>query len=483
MTDAVRKQSAEAAKLNEDCALIEALLGGTKAMRAAGETHMPKWPNEDAESYKTRVAVATLFPAYARTIEVLGAKPFSVPVAIGDDVPPRMVTWCENIDRAGRNLHSFLSEIGQRTLGFGFAGILVDHPPTVDKDGKAMFPTKASEDAAGVRPYFVEIQTKNILGWLPKNPDSAEGLTQLRLLETYSVPDGDFDTKEVEQVRVLRKGTWQVWRKSEQGGKSTWSVFEEGKTSIKRIPFVPVYGNRLGFMSARPALLELAFANVEHWQGKSDQQNILHVARVPILFAKMLGEAPITIGAGSAVKSGEPDADLKFVEHSGAAIEAGRMSLLDLEDRMRQAGAELLVIKPGNTTESQTLADNEQGKCALQKVAENIEDAADQALQIMAEYVQEPEGGHITVFKDFGAATLAEASAELLLKTNQAGKMSDESLHAEFQRRGIRSADVDWGTEKKRIAEDRELALKNADTPEFAVPMPKPGAKVPPAAE
>jgi len=414
---------------------------------------------------------------------VLGAKPFSVPVTIGDDVPARMTTWCENIDRAGRNLHSFLSEIGQRTLGFGFAGILVDHPPTVDQDGRPMYPTKAMEDAAGVRPYFVEIQTKNILGWLPKNPDSATGLTQLRLLETYSVADGEFDTKEAEQVRVLGKGTWQVWRKSEQGGKSTWSIHEQGKTSIKRIPFVPVYGNRLGFMSARPALLELAHANVEHWQGKSDQQNILHVARVPILFARMLGEAPITIGAGSAVKSSDPEGDLKYVEHTGAAIEAGRMSLLDLEDRMRQAGAELLVIKPGNTTTSQTLADNEQGKCALQKVAENIEDAADQALQIMAEYVGEKEGGHVTVFKDFGAATLAEATADLLLKANIAGKLSDESLHEEFQRRGIRSADVDWDTEKERIAADRELALARSDTPEFEVPMPKPGAKVPPGAE
>ena len=151
---------------------------------------------------------------------------------------------------------------------------------------------------------------------------------------------------------------------------------------------MPVYGKRLGYMQATPPLLELAYTNVEHWQSKSDQQNILHVARVPILFARMLGEG-----------------DLKYVEHTGAAIEAGRLSILDLEDRMRQAGAELLVSKPGNVTESQTLADNEQGACALQKIATNVEEAADQALQLMADWVTELEGGHITIFKDFGAAT------------------------------------------------------------------------------
>ena len=202
-----------------------------------------------------------------------------------------------------------------------------------------------------------------------------------------SEPNGDFDTKEIEQVRVLGRGTWQTWRQSETGSKKEWALYEEGITSLKIIPFVPVYGKRLGYMQATPPLLELAHSNVEHWQSKSDQQNILHVARVPILFAKMLGEGGITVGAGSAVKSESPEGDLKFVEHGGKAIEAGRLSILDLEDRMRQAGAELLVIKPGNVTESQTLADNEQGACALQKIAGNVEDAGDQALQFMAEWV------------------------------------------------------------------------------------------------
>ena len=351
MTHPVRKRSPEADALNENCALIDALLGGTKAMRAAGEQYLPKWPAEDGESHKTRLAVATLFPAYQRTIEVLGAKPFSKPVTLGKDVPTKLQPWLEDVDRQGRNLHAFLAEVGQEALGYGFSGILVDYPPTQDKDGKALYVTKADEQAAAVRPYFVQVHPKNILGWLTDK----DGLKQLRLLETATEEDGDFATKEVEQVRVLTRGAWATWRKVEGGNKQDdWAPHETGVTTIKGIPFVPVYGNRLGFMRARPALLELAYANVEHWQSKSDQQNILHVARVPILFAKMLGEGGITVGAGSAVKSESPEGDLKFVEHGGKAIEAGRLSILDLEDRMRQAGAELLVIKPGNVTESQT---------------------------------------------------------------------------------------------------------------------------------
>lgn len=464
MVHAVRKQSAAAAALNKHCDLVDALLGGTDAMRAAGKARMPQWPGEDDESYKTRLAVATLFPAYQRTIEVLGAKPFSKPVTFGKDVPSKIQTLCEDVDRQGRNLHAFLAEVGQEALGYGFSGILVDYPATKDKGGQPLYVTKADESAAGVRPYFVQIHPRSILGWLS---DKA-GLSQLRLLEAVEVPDGDFDIKTIEQVRVLRRGAWETWRKVENKTDDEWALFESGAVSLKAIPFVPVYGNRLGFMMARPALLELAHANVEHWQSKSDQQNILHVARVPILFAKMLGEGvDVVVGAGVGVKATTPEADMKFVEHSGKAIEAGRVSILDLEDRMRQAGAELLVIKPGNITESQTLADNEQGACALQKVAENIEDAADQALQFMADFLGETTGGHISIFKDFGAATLAEASAELLLKYCQAGYISRQSLYEEFQRRAIIKPDVTWEDEIGRLEGEGPAlgAMRDPDAP------------------
>lgn len=447
MSDAVRKQSDEAAALNKHCALINDLMGGTDAMRAAGERRLPKWPSESDEAYKAKLAVATLFPAYQRTIEVLGAKPFSKPVTLGDDVPATIREWCEDVDRAGRNLHAFLSEVGVEALGYGFSGILVDYPPTHNKDGKPLYVTKADEQTAAVRPYFVQIHPNNILGW----DRDEHGLSQLRLLETVSLPDGRFAKKNIEQVRVLERGTWETWRQAEDV-KKEWVLHDSGVTSpLKTIPFVPIYGCRLGFMAAKPGLLELAYANIEHWQTKSDRQVNLHMLSVPILFARMLDEVMITVGPGSAVKAMHPEADMKYVEMSGVAVDAGRQVLLDLEDQMRQAGAELLVIKPGGQSVAQTIADNEQGSCALKKVAENIEDGADMALQFMADYVGEGEGGHCTVYKDFGAATLAEASAELLFKSVANGRISGETYFNELQRRGILSPDLKWEDEQERI--------------------------------
>ena len=429
--------------------LITALLGGTAAMREAKKEYLPQWPNEDNNSYTNRLATATLFPAFSRTCEVLTGKPFSKPITFGDDVPAQIVEWCENIDLQGHNLHAFAAAVCFHAISYGMCGILVDFPPT-----RGRLKTRADEKAAGVRPYFVHLHAQNILGWRAERINGVQTLTQLRFVESVCEPDGAFGEKVIEQVRVLYPGKWEVWRESDKvdaNGQKVWVLYDKGATTLKKIPYVPVYGKRTGFMQAVPPLVELAYMNVEHWQSKSDQQTILHVARVPILFGKGLDDTTITVGASSAVIADSAEADLKFVEHTGQAIEAGRKELLDLEDRMRQVGAELLVIKPGNRTVVQTVADNEAGMCSLQRIVQDEEDAIDQALQLLAEWVGQPDGGHVQIFNDFGVASLAEASLELLRDMNVDGTLSDETLFREAQRRGVIGPDVDWEAEKVRI--------------------------------
>ena len=69
----------------------------------------------------------------------------------------------------------------------------------------------------------------------------------------------------------------------------------------------------------------------------------------------------------------------------------------------------------------------------------------------MAEWVGEQEGRYISIFKDFGTATLAEASAELLFKSVSNGRISGETYFNELQRRGILSPDLHCEDEQERI--------------------------------
>jgi hypothetical protein len=441
MSIKVQDQSQEVLAMAENWPVAEALLSGTPGMRKAGEKLLPKWPNEDGDSYTQRLATATLFPAFGRTISVMSGKPFAKQITLGDDVPARIRTWTDDADLQGNSLHAFMSDVMTEVLGFGLGGVLVDYPTV------GTIRTQAEETALGARPYLVFIQHSQILGWRSERKAGAVRLTQLRLAESVEVNDGEFGTVVKKRVRVLRPGSWEVWEENE---KLEYSLIEGGVTTLDQIPFVPFYGKKRGFMTGISPLIDVAYLNVKHWQSQSDQDTIMHVARVPVLAiiggaepnADGTGGTKLTVGAASAVNLPR-DADMKYVEHTGKAIEAGEESLEKLENQMILTGAELLVIKPGDQkTATQSSNEADANKSDLQRLVENFEDSLDQVLQLMGKWVGEKAGGHASLFKDFGAATLGEASADLIVALQEAGLITRETAIREQQRRGILAADI-----------------------------------------
>lgn len=417
---------------------LEPLMGGTQAMRLATYL-MPRWPNEEKSSYEARLGTATLFPAYRRTIGVMAGKPFSKPLTLSEDTPEQIVEWANDVDLQGVNLHAFASEMLIEALAFGLAGILVDAPPQVPTENPVA-PTVADQRRAGVRPYFVRVRHDQIVGFRVGIVSGRAMLTQLRLAENERVADGEFGERAVERVRVLEPGSWRLLEKNAKG---EWIEQGSGTTSLDVIPFVPCYGLRRGLMQADVPLLDLAYLNIKHWQSQSDQDTILHVARVPIL--AVIGaqdDTAITVGAQSAVKLPQ-GADMKFVEHTGASINAGKESLKDLESQMIQTGAELLVARPGQRSATEAANDAEANKSDLQRITEAFEDSLDLALYFMARFASLPTGGSVTLFKDFAAQTLSEASATLVQALQQGGLITRATAVRELQRRGVLSSDID----------------------------------------
>lgn len=447
----VFEQSAQVKEMAQNWPIAAALLGGTRAMRAAGEQFLPRWPNEDGEAYRARLSTATLFPAFARTLGVMAGKPFAKQLTYGEDVPANIREWCDDIDLEGRNLHTFASELMEESLGYGIAGVLVEYPRV---EGVR---TVAEERAIGARPYFVKITHDQILGWRSAKRNGVTVLTQLRLAETAEIEDGEYGTETVNRVRVLTPGAWELWEETNEGG---YQLIDEGVTTLSEIPFVPFYGRRAGFMMGVSPLLDLAYLNVKHWQSQSDQDTILHVARVPIL--AMIGAedgASLTVGASTAVKL-PLGADLKFVEHSGAAIQAGQESLEKLQDQMIQTGAELLMPKPGQRSATEANNDAEANKSELQRIVEAFEDSLDQCLWFMAQWVGQDDGGRVSLFKDFGAGSLSDAAGQLILAFQQSGLITKRTAIIQAQRIGVLAADIDPDDEIEAVdAEGPSLGM------------------------
>lgn len=442
----VNEQSPQVVAMSRNWAIAAALLGGTQAMRDAAQKFLPKWPNEEAESYQARLSTATLFPAFGRTLGVMAGKPFAKQLTFGEDVPKKIVEWCDDCDLEGRNLHTFASEMLAEALGFGIGGVLIDYPRV------GAIRTQAEEKAIGARPYMVKIEHEQILGWKAKRVRGVMTLVQLRIAETAEVDDGDYGSKVVNRVRVLTPGAWELWEEPKEG--QDYVLVDHGETSLDAIPFVPFYGRRTGFMTGVSPLLDLAFLNVKHWQSQSDQDTILHVARVPIL--AMIGAedgSAVTVGASSAVRL-PLGADMKFVEHGGAAIAAGETSLEKLQDQMIQTGAELLIPQPGQRSATEANNDAEANKSELQRIIEQFEDSIDQCLQFMADWAKLGEGGHVSVFKDFAAGSLSDAAGQLILSFQQGGLITKKTAIAQAQRIGILSPDIDPDTELEAVADE-----------------------------
>lgn len=449
MTDDSRvdQLSAAVTAMAEPWPMIEALVGGTDAMRKAGKRFLPQWPKEPDDSYAKRLSTAVLFDAFAHTAVIMAAKPFTRPINFKTEPPARVKALFEDVDRVGTDIQAFAHGLMHQCLTLGLTGVLVDYP---DVEGVR---TRADEKAAGVRPYFAVYPGTSILGWRTRQTESGVELDQLRLMETVTEPDGRFGETQIKQVRVLEPGFWELWRQDNKGG---WRLYRAGATTLNKIPFVFFYGTRKALGIGKPPLLNLAHLNVEHWQSASDQQTILHVARVPILFASGFTDGDnLTIGAGTAVTSLNTEADLKYVEHSGAAIEAGRNELQDLERRMIMAGAEILRQRPAIVTATQVDAEGEVTRSPLQQIVEDFEDSLEVAVALLAEWLVEPFEPEIELFKDFGSQGLADMAGTLLLTAQQQGVVSRQTAFEQLQRMDVVDPSLEWDEEQKRLTEQR----------------------------
>jgi hypothetical protein len=464
----VNDVSAAVAAMQPKWAKIDALIGGTEAMRAAGEKYLPKFPAEDEESYKYRVATSTLFNGLARTLENMAAKPFAEAITY-TDIDKVAEEWLTDIDQCGNNLTVFAHSLFVEGMAKGLTHILVEHPVALNDDGSLMYPTKAAEDAAGVRPYLVHIKPGQVLGWRTmKGANGAEVLAMLRFMECVEQPDGEFGTAAIEQIRVLVPGAWATYRKSTAPGvnKDEWLLDKQGTTTLDFIPLVTFYTKRTGFMTATPPLIDLADLNIKHWQSSSDQDSILHTARVPILAISGLNdEDKIEIGAKAFLRL-PIGATAAYVEHTGAAIDAGRVSLQDLENQMRAMGAELLVEAQVASTATQNSIEDGEAKCQLARMVQGEEDALDNALDIMHTMKRMEYKGSIDIFDDFSSdAVLASAGPFIiaLVQLVNNGLLDKESAFEEMQRYGILNPDLVWKDVQDKI---------DLEPPMFDVAMP-----------
>jgi len=466
--------------------LPRTLMAGTYGMRAAGKEFLPQEPKETDDLYKNRLARTFLFNKYGMTIEEMVGRLFRNGIKL-EKIPGEVEALFADIDLTGRDLRRFVRDLFESALQPGVDYLLVDYAgmalqadPAAEEGAEPPVMSKADEKAAGVRPFWVHVKQENVINWRTEVINGQERLARLQIMEHVEEQNGDWGTTNIDQVKVLYPGRWETWRVNDAGD---WAIVKSGVTTLDFIPLVPVYTKRTGFMTGEPPLAKLAELNLAHWQSSSDQRNILHVARVPILFGAGFesdgSNNKLAVGPNTMVTNSDPQSKLTFVEHTGKAIEAGHQDLEDLENQMKICALEPIMPKTGNVTATAKAIDTSQSAAILESMGEDLSDALEQAIKFTLAWLGTPDvdSGSIMFECDLTSNMGNQPDLDALDKGRARKDISRTAYCTELVRRGVLSEEYDIEADQALIDEEGP-SLGDIGNPEGALGGDKPPAGV-----
>lgn len=405
--------------------LIEHLLGGTYKIRKGSRKFLPQEPRELDEAYDNRLQRSVLAPYYVRLERMLAGMLTRKPVRL-DDVSDQIREQLFDVDLQGNDLQTWLFSTTRVCIRYGHVGVLVD-APAAGQNG---------------RPYYVIYTPRDILGWRTELSNGEQKLTQLRLQEKILVPDGLYGEKEVEQVRVLTPGAFEIHQKDAKGD---FRVVDEGRTSLSEIPFSVAYSNRMGVLESIPPLADIAELNLQHYQTQSDLANQLHISAVPMLAIFGFPQSAEEISAGPGEAMALPEgASAQYIEPSGNSYDAQFRRLDQIAFQINELGlAAVLGAKlVGETAEAKRI-DRSQGDSTMMVVAQQMQDLIDNCLRFHALYMGEANAGSSLVNRDFMGTRLEPQEIQALLQLYTAGTITQETLLLQLEAGEVLGDDFD----------------------------------------
>ena len=434
--------------------LLEALQGGTFAIRKGHRKYLPQEPREQDLSYSVRLQRSVCSPYTIRIERMLAGMLTRKPVRL-DDVTDQIREQLFDVDLQGNDLQSWLFSTSRICLRYGHVGVLVDAP-------------KAGENG---RPYWATYDPRSIIGWRSDLKDGKQELTQLRLSEKILVPDGLYGEKQVEQVRVLTPGAFEIFQKDQKGD---FRVVDEGTTSLSEIPFSVAYSNRTGVLESFPPLADIAELNLQHYQVQSDLSNQLHISAVPLLALFGFPQSAEEISAGPGEAFALPsDARAEFIEPAGNSYDAQFRRLDQIVSQINELGlAAVMGAKLSAETAESKRIDRSQGDATMMQVAMQMQDLIDNCLRFHADYLQESQAGSSLVNRDFMGARLEPQEIQALLQLYTAGTVTQETLLLQLEAGEVLGDEFDVRNELEATQAGGLLETPQP-VPEQAVTMPE----------
>ena len=387
---------------------IDAVTNGSAWLRQRAAQFLKQEPREDDRAYAKRVERSVLSPYTVRLIENAAGLVLRRPIEIiGDDY------WRDvfalDVDGLGSNINEFVRRRLVCALAYGHSAIMVDYPQV---EARTLREERESQASA----YWTGVDAQQIIGWRQASRVPSSPLTQVRIKEMQTFEEGEYGETIEEVVRVLRPGSYEVF-------KASGEVVESGRYSLGRIPLVPIYAQRTGMLTSFPPLLDIASINIAHYQRQADLLHSLHVASMPILILEGWDEDQSTTGVNYAIGM-EPGNKAYYVESDASSFEAQSNMLQQLEHQMSHLGiTKLLGQKFVAEAADAKRIDQMQANSVLAVISMGVEAAVNDALAMSAEYMgMEPPKAVIS--KDFDFYRLLGQDMSVLAQMETAGQIT-----------------------------------------------------------
>lgn len=433
--------------------LIEDLLQGTYGMRKKHRRYLPQEPRELDESYDNRLARSVVPPYYQRLERMLAGMLTRKPVRL-DDTADIIREQLFDVDLQGNDLNVWTYETARKMVRYGHVGVLVDAPST------------------GGRPYWCSYTPRQILGWRTELQDGKQILTQLRLSEVITAPDDDYGEKQIEQIRVLTPGAYQLHQRQDN---SDFRIVDEGTTSLQQIPFSVAYAGRVAYLESRPPLEDIAELNLKTYQIQSDLDNQLHISAVPMLAFYGFPSAAEEVSAGPGEAIAFPaDGRAEYIEPGGTSFQYQFQRLQQLESQINELGlSAVLGQKLSAETAEAKRIDRSQGDSTMMVIAQNMQDMIDNCLQYHAQYLgNATAAGSAYVNRDFLGERLEPADIQALLALYTAGTISQETLLRELADGDVLGDNFDVEEEIEATQQGGLTTLTQEQPPSLPAPEP-----------
>ena len=326
-------------------AIVEDVLKGTLFMRQMGRKYLPKFDIETDEDYFKRLNRATLTPILQETIETVVGRIFS------NDVQINSPLQLNSVNEFNDSFAVVLKGVVNDSVKFGCSYLFVNYVNGL--------------------PQFEHIPYESIVK-----------------LETDGVSLNSITYRKVEKEITIGRGFVEI-------EKQRYDIVKMGK-NLDVCPVVPFVIKQLtNFVGISP-YAELAALCVKLWQADSAQDNIVSYLRQPILTASGVNDIE-SVDVGANMLLIPKDAEIKYIEHSGNAVEIGFTHIDRIKQDCLLAGASISSLSKIAMTDEQANEEKIKTTSRVLTWCEVFEDCAAKALQLAADYVGIKEGGSISL--------------------------------------------------------------------------------------